>query len=84
MNIVGFQVLSFDQVEKGRTSLLSALKFNFHSWVQISTEFTTDWTAASASSFTSYSEDADAISKDGNNCIAVKQRSQIVNVKQEE
>ena len=30
---------------------MSAFKFNFHSWLQITTEFTTDWTAASASSF---------------------------------
>ena len=44
-------MLSFDQVEKGHTSLFSAFKFNFHSWLQVTTEFTTDWAAASASSY---------------------------------
>ena len=38
-------------MEKGHTSLLSAFKFNFHSWFQINAELTSDWTAASASSF---------------------------------
>ena len=47
----GFQVLSLDQAEMGHTSLLSALKFNFHSWLQINTELPSDCTAASASSF---------------------------------
>ena len=51
IKIVGFQVLSLDQVEKGHTSLLSALKFDFHSWLQVTAEFTTEWAAASASSF---------------------------------
>ena len=32
--IVRFQVLSFDQVEKGHTSFSSVLKFNFYSWLQ--------------------------------------------------
>ena len=50
IKIAGFQELSFDQVEKGHTSLFSAFKFNFHSWLQVTTEFTTDWAAASASS----------------------------------
>ena len=49
IKIVGFQVLSFEQVEKGHTSLLSGFKFNFHSWLQVTTEFVTDWAAASAS-----------------------------------
>ena len=43
MKIDGFQELSLDQVEKGHTSLFSAFKFNFHSWLQVATEFTTDW-----------------------------------------
>ena len=47
----GSEVLSLDQVEKGHTSLLSAFKFNFHSWLQINMELTTVWAAASASSF---------------------------------
>ena len=45
------QELLFDQVEKRHTSLLSVFKFDFHSWLQITTEFTTDWAAASVSSF---------------------------------
>ena len=44
-------MLSFDQVKKGHTSLFSEFKFNFHSWFQVTTEFTTYWTAATASSF---------------------------------
>ena len=51
MKILESEVLSLDQVEKGHTSLLPAFKFNFHSWLQIKIEFTTDWVAASASSF---------------------------------
>ena len=51
IKIVGFQELSFDQVEKGNTSLLSAFKFNFQNLLQITTELTTDWAPASASSF---------------------------------
>ena len=50
MKIDGFQELSLDQVEKGHTSLFSAFKFNFHSWLQVTTELTTDWAVASASS----------------------------------
>ena len=50
MKIVGFQELSLNQVEKGHTSLFSAFKFNFHSWLQVTTELTTDWVVASASS----------------------------------
>ena len=45
-----FQELSLDQVEKGHTSPFSAFKFNFHSWLQATTELTTDWAVASASS----------------------------------
>ena len=48
---IGFQVPLLDQVEKGHTSLLSAFKFNFHSWLQLTTEFTTDWALASVTSF---------------------------------
>ena len=44
-------MLLLDQVEKGQTSLLSAFKFNFDSWLQITTKLTDDWAAASASSF---------------------------------
>ena len=51
MKTEGCQVLSLNQVEKGHTSLLSALKFYFYSWLQINTEFTTGWAAASSSSF---------------------------------
>ena len=51
IKVVGFQGLSFDQVEKGHTSFSSAFKFNFHSSLQITTEFTTDWAAASVSCF---------------------------------
>ena len=51
MKIVRFEALSLDQVEKGHTSFLPAFKFNFHSWLQIKMECTTDWAAASASSF---------------------------------
>ena len=40
------QMLSLDQVEKGHTWLLSALRFNFHIWLQSNTELTTDWEAA--------------------------------------
>ena len=54
MRIVGFQELSFEQIEKGYTSLFSAFKFNFHSWLQVTTEFTTDWAAASGSSTKGY------------------------------
>ena len=50
IKIAGFQKLSFDQVEKGHTSLFSVFKFNFHSWSQVTTEITTDWAVASASS----------------------------------
>ena len=50
IKIVGFQEPSFDQVEKEHTSLFSALKFNFPSWLQITTEVTTDWEVVSASS----------------------------------
>ena len=39
------------EVEKGHTSILSAFKFNFHSWLQINTELTADLAVASASSF---------------------------------
>ena len=51
IKINGFQVLSFDHVEKGHTSLLSAFNFSFHSRLQVTTDDTTDWAAASASSF---------------------------------
>ena len=51
MKIVRFEAMSLDQVEKGHTSFLPAFKFNFHSWLQIKMECTTDWAAASASSF---------------------------------
>ena len=37
------------EVEKGHTSILSAFKFNFHSWLQINTELTADLAVASAS-----------------------------------
>ena len=50
MKIDGVQELSLDQVEKGHTSLFSGFKFNFHSWLQVTTEVTTDWAVASASS----------------------------------
>ena len=50
MKIVGFQELLLDHVEKGHTSLFSAFKFNFHSWLQVTTELTTDSAVASASS----------------------------------
>ena len=42
----GCQMLSLDQVEKGHTWLLSALRFNFHIWLQSNTELTTYWEAA--------------------------------------
>ena len=48
---VGYRELSFDQVEKGHTSLLPAFKNNFQTLLQITTEFTTDWAAVSAFSF---------------------------------
>ena len=51
MKIVGFQVLLLDQTEKGHTSILLVFKFNFHSWLQIKTEFTTDWAATAFSVF---------------------------------
>ena len=50
LKVVGYQKLSFDQVEKGHTLLFSAFKFNFQSWLQVTTELTTDWAVASASS----------------------------------
>ena len=50
IKIVGFQELLFHQVEKGHTSLFSTFKFDFHSWLQVKTELTTDWAVASASS----------------------------------
>ena len=50
IKIVGYQKLSFDQVEKGHTLLFSAFKFNFQSWLQVTTELTTDWAVTSASS----------------------------------
>ena len=83
MKIVGFQELSFDQVEKGHTSLFSAFKFSFHSWLQVTIEFTTDWAAASTSSlFTGCGEDRD-IGRESNNCIVVEYGDEIVNVEQE-
>ena len=38
-----------DQVEKGHTSLLLVFKFNFHSQLQIKSEFTADWAATAFS-----------------------------------
>ena len=51
MKILVIQVLSLDQVEKVHTSYLSPFKFNFHAWLQITTEFTADRASALASSF---------------------------------
>ena len=42
IKIVGFQEVSFDHIEKGHTSLLSEFKFNFHTRLQDTAEFTTD------------------------------------------
>ena len=83
IKIVGFQELLFDQVEKGHTSLFSAFKFNFHSWAAGLLDY---WLGRSFSIFlfTSCSKDRDVISKEGNNCIVVECRGQIVNVEQEE
>ena len=50
IKIDGFQELSLDQVVKGHTSLFSPFKFNYHSWLQVTTELTTDWAVALASS----------------------------------
>ena len=36
-------------MEKGPTSLLLVFKSNFHSWLQIKSEFTTDWAATAFS-----------------------------------
>ena len=75
-----------DQVEKWHTSLFSAFKFNFRSWLQVTTELTTDWAVASAFSLLRAVVRIEAVvSKDSNNCIVVESvvARSLINVEQE-